>query len=76
MGANEIFSQRIKELRDKKGLGLRQLAAELGIGSSSLSQYETCKRTPDIDVCKMFADYFKVTCDYLIGVDDEPNKHC
>jgi transcriptional regulator with XRE-family HTH domain len=74
MSCKEIFAKRIKELRDEKDLGLNQLANKLGIGSSSLSQYENCKRTPDIDVCKMFADFFGVTCDYLIGITDERNK--
>lgn len=36
----EIFADRIKKLREGKGLSVRGLAAELGIGNSSLSQYE------------------------------------
>lgn len=70
----EVFAQRIKELRENKGLTLRGLAAELGIGNSSLSQYENCKRTPGLDVCKVFADYFDVSVDYLAGFTDEPRK--
>jgi repressor LexA len=57
-----------------KGLSIRQLAAQLEIGNNSISQYENCKRTPDIDVCKKFADYFNVSCDFLIGLSDEPKK--
>lgn len=71
MECNEIFAKRIKELRESRGLGVRQLAAELGIGHSSLSQYENCKRVPDICVCKLFAKYFGVSCDYLMGLEDE-----
>lgn len=74
MNCNEIFAKRIKELREKRGIGVRQLALELGIGHSSLSQYENCKRVPDINTCKLFADYFNVSCDYLIGLDDNPQR--
>ena len=72
--STEAFAKRIRELRESKGMGVRQLAAELGIGHSSLSNYENRKRTPDIYTCKMFADYFNVSCDYLIGLTDDPRK--
>lgn len=74
MSCNEYFAKRIKELREGKGLTIRQLATFLGIGNNSISQYENCKRTPDIDVCKLFADYFNVSCDYLVGLSDNPEK--
>lgn len=74
MECNEVFAQRIRELRESRGLGVRELAAQLGIGNSSLSQYENCKRTPGIDVCKLIADYFNVSCDYLLGLSDNPEK--
>lgn len=70
----EVFAQRLKDLRLSKGLGTRQLAEILNIGHSSVSQYENCKRVPDIYTCKMFADYFNVSCDYLIGITDEPRR--
>lgn len=74
MNCNEVFAKRIKELREGRGMSVRQLAAELGIGNSSLSQYENCKRTPGIDVCKKIADYFDVSSDYLVGLSENPEK--
>lgn len=71
MSAKEIFAKRIKELREERGLGVRELAAKLGISHASISLYENCLRTPDIDVCKLFADFFGVTGDYLIGISDK-----
>ena len=70
MSAVEIFAKRIKELREERGLGVRELAAKLGISHSAISLYESCKRTPDIDTCKLFADFFNVSGDYLIGISD------
>lgn len=71
---NEVFAERIKKLRESKGMGVRELAAELGISHSAISLYESCKREPTVSVCKLFADYFGVTCDYLLGLTDEPKR--
>lgn len=67
----KVFAQRIKELRDERGLGVRELAAMLGISHAAISFYENCKRIPDITICKKFADFFGVTGDYLLGLSNE-----
>lgn len=74
MGCNEIFAKRIKELREEKGLSMRRLASDLNIGHNTISQYESCQRTPDIETCKLFADYFNVSCDYLVGLSDTKER--
>jgi len=74
MDALQIFAKRTKDLRESRGMGIRQLATELSISHSSIIQYENCNRTPSIEVCKLFADYFNTTCDYLIGLTDNPKK--
>jgi len=68
-----MFAKRTRELRMSRGITVRRLADDLGIWASSLSQYENLKRVPDIDTCKLIADYFNVTCDYLMGLDDDAN---
>lgn len=74
MGCNEMFAKRIKELRENRGLSTRELGAKLNIGNNTISQYENCKRTPDINMAKLFADYFNVSCDYLAGLSDKPER--
>lgn len=74
MSAKEIFAKRIKELREERGYGVRELAAKLGISHSAISLYENCQRTPDIETCKLFADFFNVSCDYLLGISDKKIK--
>lgn len=69
--ALEIFAARIKELRDEQGLGLREAAAKMGISHSAILMYKKKKRTPDIEVCKLFADFYNVNGDYLLGRTDE-----
>jgi len=70
----EVFAQRIKHLRESRGLGVRQLADELGISHSAISHYENKKRTPDVTICKLYAQYFGVTMDYLVGLEDYSTK--
>lgn len=67
----EIFAQRIRGLRVERGLGVRELAAKLGMSHTAISLYENRKRTPDIVTCKKFSDFFNVTGDYLLGLSDE-----
>ncbi len=71
MNTLEIFSQRIKQLREERNLGIRELAVILGISHSAISMYESCKRTPDIETCRLFAKFFGVSGDYLLGLSDE-----
>jgi transcriptional regulator with XRE-family HTH domain len=70
MSCKKIFSIRIKELRESQGLGIRELAKQLGISHTAILFYEGGKRTPNIDVCLLFADRFGVSCDYLIRRTD------
>ena len=64
---------RIKELREKKGLLQKEVATNLNIGLSTLSQYETGSREPDYNTLVKIAEYFNVSTDYLLGIDDKPN---
>ena len=71
MNAKEVFAKRIKELREENGLGIRELASKLGISHAAISLYESRQRTPDIQTCRLFAEFFNVTGDYLLGISDE-----
>lgn len=67
---NQIFSKRIKELREKKRLSMEQLAKELGITKSRVNMWENNGTIPRGDVLIQLAQYFNVTTDYLLGNDD------
>lgn len=58
---------RIRELRKEKGLTMKQLGSVLGLAESTISQYETGKRDPDISTLSLIAVYFNVTIEYLLG---------
>ena len=63
----DLFKERLKALREAKGLTQTQLSEKLNIGRTSVSNYELGLRTPDIDVLADMANFFNVTTDYLTG---------
>ena len=64
--------ERLKELRLEKGLSQMQLAKELNglISASSIGFWELNKRKPTSDAIVILAVYFKVSTDYLLGLED------
>ena len=58
---------RIKELRQKNNLTLKELGQKIGMANNTLSQYETGKREPKLETWNKLADYFHVPVAYLKG---------
>ncbi len=61
---------RIKALREDKNLRQIDVAEKTGIDQRTLSNYETGKTNPDSYAIIKLADFYGVTCDYLLGVSD------
>lgn len=57
----------LRELREKRGLTLEQVAEGVGLRNQYISNYELGKRRPDYDTLCKLADYFGVSVDYLLG---------
>ena len=62
----------LKIIREQHGKLQKDVAADLGIGLSTFSQYETGKREPDNKTLIKLADYFGCSTDYLLGRTDDP----
>ncbi|MDO5328209.1 MAG: helix-turn-helix transcriptional regulator [Clostridia bacterium] len=62
------FGERLKLLRQAKGLTQKQLAVQLGISKSVVSSYENGFRYPSYEVLAKLASVFNTTTDYLLGV--------
>lgn len=58
---------KIRYLMEKHNIKQRDICEALGVGQSTMSQYVTGKREPDIATLIRIADYFGVSVDYLIG---------
>ncbi|MDE6059606.1 MAG: helix-turn-helix domain-containing protein [Clostridia bacterium] len=63
---------RLKELRKQKKLSQLQLAMALNMNQNSISRYETGEHEADYKTLILFADYFNVSLDYLLGRTDDP----
>lgn len=65
---------RIRALREDRDLRQKDVAEKTGIDQRSLSNYENGKTNPDSYAIIKIADFFGVTCDYLLGVSDQNLK--
>lgn len=63
-----LFQERLKALRG--GKSLQEVATELGISRATLGYYESGDRKPDIEMLLRIADYYNVSCDYLLGLTE------
>ena len=61
------FCERLKEIRTKNKITLRQLAKALNVNFSTISRWENGEITPSIDYLKQICDYFDISADYLLG---------
>ncbi len=67
------FGKRLKKLRLLHELSQEQLAKRLGMTKSVVSAYENGIRMPSYEALISIARIFKVSTDYLLGVE---NKNC
>ena len=58
----QIFSQRVYELRKKRGLSQKELGEAVGLSHKAIRA-----RSTTIEKLIALADFFGVTMDYLIG---------
>jgi len=70
---NEILYNifmRLKELREEKNITQQAIASFLNIKQNTYSQYENEKRQLPIDILIKLSRFYKVTTDYILGLDD------
>lgn len=61
------FNDRLKSLRNEKGITQDELSKLTGIKKSSIGMYESGQRVPKYKPLRILADFFHVSTDYLIG---------
>lgn len=65
------MKNRIKELRQKNNLTLKELGEKLGMANNTVSQYETGKREPKLATWQKLANFFKVSVPYIQGIEPD-----
>lgn len=73
----ETFGERLRRIRQQRGLGQRSLAASVGKSKTWLIHLETGQRwagkLPPLDDLRLLARALKMTVDELVGAEEEPN---
>lgn len=64
----------LREIRKKKGYSQVKVSLELNISREAISNYETGRRNPDIEMLLKFSDYYNVSIDYLIRGEEFKKK--
>ncbi len=64
------IGERVAALRQAKKVTQNELAQYLHISYQSVSKWETGAAYPDIGLLPAIAQYFNVSADYLLGMDD------
>ncbi|MEM0528852.1 helix-turn-helix transcriptional regulator [Zongyangia sp. HA2173] len=66
---------RLKELRKSRQISQLKLGMDLNMAQNTISRYENEEREADYKTLILFADYFDVSIDYLLGRTENPNRN-
>ena len=75
---NGVFANRLKQLREMRGISQAQFAKKINMSQSGVAKrnkrnfWETCKSEPTCEKLAEIADVFGVSLDYLLGRTDNP----
>ena len=65
------FGKILKDLRCEQDISQRVFGERLGVCNQTVSFWESGQREPDLDMLIKIAEYFEVSTDYLLGLEDE-----
>ena len=69
------LNENIRQLRLARNLSQVDLAKALGVTKQSISNWENNNIQPSIDMLIRLAQFFSVSTDYLLGLDDHRKRH-
>uniref|UniRef100_UPI003FF05F92 helix-turn-helix domain-containing protein n=1 Tax=Dysosmobacter welbionis TaxID=2093857 RepID=UPI003FF05F92 len=64
------FDERIRQLRQARGISQVELSAALDVTKQSVSNWENNNIQPSIDILIRLSRYFSVSTDYILGLDE------
>ena len=65
------FAERLRELRQERGLSMKELAEKIRVTDGAVSNWENDVNEPKLTHINRLAIFFDVSSDYLIGLEDE-----
>lgn len=63
----------IQGLREEANIRQSELAKSLGLGRTTISNYENNYSSPDLETLIQIANFFHVSTDYLLGISSVKN---
>lgn len=66
-----LFAVRFSEILKESGISKRALAAAIGVSATSVSDWSNGNVQPTAENIYLIAEYFHVSADYLLGLEDE-----
>ncbi len=67
-----LRTERLREIREKRGLSQRELARLCGFAEVMIYRYETATSDPSSAFLTLIAQKLDVSADYLLGLSDNP----
>ena len=64
---SNVFPQRLKEIRIKRGLTQTEVGEKVGVKQSTFTNWENGKREPNFEIVIKLADLLEVSVDWLFG---------
>lgn len=65
-----MFDNRLRLLREERGLTQKQVAEALKINPRTYASYENNEREPNSEILISISNLFDISVDYLLGLDD------
>ena len=69
-----VFGERLKAELERQGMSYRTFSAKVGLTLTTTCRYAKSERVPRANEILKTAKVLGVTCDYLLGLSDDPHK--
>ena len=66
-----LFAYRLTDLLKENNISKRRLAQDIKVSAMSVSDWSNGKVQPTAENIYIIAEYFDVSSDYLLGLEDE-----
>ncbi len=67
-----VNGDRIREIREGRGMSQTELAQRCGLGEKGIWRYENGQGDPSADILTRIARELDISADYLLGLSDKP----
>lgn len=65
------FPQRLRRLRERKGISRRVLSELCGLSKNTIFRYERGERSPSLKDAVILAEFFGISLNQLAGTDEK-----